>query len=167
MRIMPRKGFTLVELLVVIAIITIVSFVVIVTLNPAELLKQARDATRVSDVATIQSAVLLAQLNANGGSLGTPGTTYLSLIDPTATTTAGTDCSGVGLGGNSYHCAASSTYKNADGTGWIPVNFTQLSAGSPLAILPSDPINSLSSGCGENFYQYSTDGARFQIAAAP
>ncbi|MBI5221157.1 MAG: prepilin-type N-terminal cleavage/methylation domain-containing protein, partial [Candidatus Liptonbacteria bacterium] len=37
------KGFTLIELLVVIAIIAILAAVVILTLNPGQLLKQARD----------------------------------------------------------------------------------------------------------------------------
>jgi prepilin-type N-terminal cleavage/methylation domain-containing protein len=37
-------GFTLIELLVVIAILAIIAVVVILTLNPAELLRQSRDA---------------------------------------------------------------------------------------------------------------------------
>src|SRR3989338_2108717 len=48
------KGFTLIELLVVIAIIAVLAVAVILTLNPAELLKQARDSTRVSDMSTLK-----------------------------------------------------------------------------------------------------------------
>ena len=54
-----RSGFTLIELLVVIAIIAILSVVLILTLNPAELLRQARDSNRVSDLATLKSAISL------------------------------------------------------------------------------------------------------------
>ncbi|KKW47096.1 MAG: hypothetical protein UY99_C0042G0007, partial [Parcubacteria group bacterium GW2011_GWA1_59_11] len=43
-----RSSFTLIELLVVIAIVAILSAVVIITLNPAELLKQSRDSNRLS-----------------------------------------------------------------------------------------------------------------------
>ena len=54
-----QKGFTLIELLVVIAIIAILAVVVVLTLNPAELLRQARDSNRVSDFATMKSALSL------------------------------------------------------------------------------------------------------------
>ncbi|HEY4525527.1 MAG TPA: prepilin-type N-terminal cleavage/methylation domain-containing protein, partial [Candidatus Paceibacterota bacterium] len=45
-----RKSFTLIELLIVIAIVAILSTVVIITLNPAELLRQSRDSVRLSDL---------------------------------------------------------------------------------------------------------------------
>ena len=54
-----QKGFTLIELLIVIAIIAILAVVVVLTLNPAELLRQARDSNRISDFATIKSALSL------------------------------------------------------------------------------------------------------------
>lgn len=38
-----RKGFTLIELLIVIGILAVLATAVIMVLNPAELLKQARD----------------------------------------------------------------------------------------------------------------------------
>ena len=53
------KGFTLIELLIVIAIVAILSVVVILTLNPAELLKQTRDSNRISDLSTLKSALSL------------------------------------------------------------------------------------------------------------
>ncbi len=52
-----KKGFTLIELLVVIAIIAILSVVVILTLNPAELLRQSRDSNRISDLSVTKSAI--------------------------------------------------------------------------------------------------------------
>jgi prepilin-type N-terminal cleavage/methylation domain-containing protein len=161
-----RKAFTLIELLVVIAVIAILSVVVILTLNPAELLRQSRDANRLSDLATLTSAINLYNTDQGGSlnfSIGTSGITYLSIVDPTATSTAGTNCSGLGLSG-SYHCPASSTYRNVNGTGWIPVNFTQMSSGAPLSSLPIDTTNSTSS----NFYYcYVTNGTSFEIVANP
>ena len=50
---MHRKGFTLIELLIVIAVIAILAVIVVLTLNPAELLRQSRDADRLSDMATL------------------------------------------------------------------------------------------------------------------
>ena len=43
--------------MVVIAIIAILSVVVILTLNPAELLRQSRDSNRISDLSVTKSAI--------------------------------------------------------------------------------------------------------------
>jgi prepilin-type N-terminal cleavage/methylation domain-containing protein len=163
-----RRAFTLIELLVVIAIIAILSVVVILTLNPAELLRQSRDSNRLSDLATTQSAISLYntdQSGSSGYSLGSSTVTYLSTPDPAATTTAGTDCSGLGFpSGGAFHCAASSTFKKTDGTGWIPINLSTISSGAPLSNLPVDPINSTSSN---EYYTYQTNGTTFRLVAVP
>ena len=52
-----NKGFTLIELLIVIAIIATLAVVVFVALNPAQRLKDSRDARRTSDVDTILTAI--------------------------------------------------------------------------------------------------------------
>lgn len=166
MHALSRKAFTLIELLVVIAVIAILAVVVILVLNPSQLLAQGRDSTRLSDMVTITKAVNVYNSDKGGivgSSLGTPNVTYLSVPDPTATTTAGTNCAGLGFSG-AYHCAASSTYRKTNGTGWIPVNFASVTVGSPLGILPVDPINTTSSG---EYYQYKTDGTTFEITAVP
>jgi uncharacterized protein (TIGR02145 family)/prepilin-type N-terminal cleavage/methylation domain-containing protein len=166
MRVPARRAFTLIELLVVIAIIAILAVVVVLTLNPAALLQQARDSSRLTDMQTITGAINLYnedQGGTTGYSLGTPGVIYLSIPDPTATTTAGTNCSGLGLSGN-YHCAASSTYRKTNGTGWIPMNFSNVTISPPLSALPVDPTNTTSSG---EYYEYTTDGVNFEIASVP
>ncbi|HUC01619.1 MAG TPA: LamG-like jellyroll fold domain-containing protein [Candidatus Paceibacterota bacterium] len=165
-----RKAFTLIELLVVIAIIAILAVVVVLTLNPAELLRQSRDANRVSDMATLVSAVNLYNTDQSGGSgfnLGSPNTVYVSIADPSATSTAGDQCQGLGLvslpGNYSYHCAASSTYRQVNANGWIPVNFQGITAGTPLSSLPVDPTNNSSSRL---YYTYATNGTQFEVTAS-
>ena len=80
-----RGGFTLIELLIVIAIIAILAVAVVITLNPAEMLAQGRDANRLSDLSTFNSAMNLYNEDAGGSvSFGTAGTTYISIPDPTA-----------------------------------------------------------------------------------
>lgn len=158
-------AFTLIELLVVIAIIAILSVVVILTLNPAQLLMQSRDSDRISDMATLNSALGL--FAAQGGSpLGNSSTTYTSVPDPLATSTAGDQCQGLGLPalptGDIYQCEASSSYRNINGYGWIPVNFTSLAAGTPLSELPQDPTNQTSTGL---YYTYTTNGSQYQMTA--
>lgn len=51
------QGFTLVELLVVIAIIAILAAVVILIINPLELIHRSRDATRMKDLDNLVQAI--------------------------------------------------------------------------------------------------------------
>lgn len=150
-----KKGFTLIELLVVITILGVLATVIVVVLNPAELLKQARDSTRMSDLANLKAALQF--YLTESGSLDTAGKTYISIPD------SNSSCSGLSLPAGSWNCANSTNYKKTDGTGWIPVNLGSLSINSPLSALPVDPQNSVSA----SYYTYSTDGTGFLISAAP
>ena len=68
-----KKGFTLIELLVVIAIIALLSTLAVVSLNNAR--AKARDATRVSDIKQMQTALELYFADQQGypGAAATPG----------------------------------------------------------------------------------------------
>ncbi len=55
-----KKGFTLVELLVVVAILGILAAILILAINPAEAQRKSRDATRLSDMATVRESIDLA-----------------------------------------------------------------------------------------------------------
>ena len=156
-----NNAFTLIELLVVIAILGVLATAVVLVINPAELLKQGRDATRLSDLAALSSALSLFTTDQWSQSLGSSTVTYLSLPEPT---TAITDCSDLGFPAGYFHCAASSTYTKTDGTGWIPVNLNLISSGSPLSKLPVDPINSTSSNL---YYAYWSNGTSYKIMAFP
>ncbi len=160
-----RRGFTLIELLVVIAIVAVLAVVVVLVLNPAQLLQQARDSNRLSDLATINSALSYLKTDQPSASLGSASTSYISVLDQSATSTAGDQCQGLGLlslGSSSWHCAASSTYRASDGTGWIPAALSSVSYGTPLAQLPTDPTNVTSSGL---YYSYATDGTNYEVAS--
>lgn len=56
-KLLSSKGFTLIELLVVITILGILVTLTLVTINPAEAQKKARDTQRLKDMATLQSLV--------------------------------------------------------------------------------------------------------------
>jgi len=156
---------------VVIAIIAILAVVMVLTLNPAEMLRQSRDANRVSDTATITSALNLYTTDQSGASsfsLGNASDTYISAYDPSATSTAGDQCQGLGMmplntsTGQAWQCSPSSTYRNVNNTGWISVNLNKISAGPPIGNLPVDPTNQTSSGL---FYSYNTNGNQFEVTA--
>ena len=122
-----QKGFTLVELLVVIAIIAILAAVLVLIVNPAEILKEGRDATRLSDMANLQQA-----LNVAGQ---TTGFTY---------------CNAGATPADPNPCVFDSgtTGQEADGTGWVRANLsTQTLVKVPA--LPEDPSNT-----GSFIYKY-------------
>ena len=163
-----RSGFTLIELLVVIAIIAVLAVVVVLTLNPAGLLQESRDGNRLSDMATLNSAISYSLGDNSAESLGSPNTVYVSIPDPTATTTAGDQCQGLGLpslpAGWGYQCASSGTYRLTNGTGWIPVNLSNNTFGSSLAQLPIDSVNTTSTGL---YYTYVSNGTQWELLAQP
>src|SRR5680860_471628 len=81
-----KKGFTLLELLIVIGILAILSTTVILVINPAELLKKARDSQRISDLSTVKTAIAYYITEAADPSIGSAAYSY-SVV-------AGTTCSG-------------------------------------------------------------------------
>ncbi len=120
-----KKGFTLIELLIVIAILAILATTIAVVMNPAQMLKEARDSQRMSDLKSIQSALAL----------------YLvSVVDPSFSgndyCTKGT----TGYGPADTSCTER-TVITTDGNGWVDVNLDAIPTGSPLSALPLDPVN--------------------------
>lgn len=52
-----QRGLTLIELLVVIVIIGILAAVVMLAINPAEMMRRGRDSSRVQDLETVRKAI--------------------------------------------------------------------------------------------------------------
>ncbi len=138
-------GFTLIELLVVIAILAVLATAVIVILNPAELLKQSRDTIRLSDLAAIHSALALylSDVSPSSISLGTCSSTNARCTAAASTSHLATRSS----------CTLSAT-TTVTGSGWVDVDFADISSGSPLGVLPLDPVNSTT-----YFYDYGCNSA--------
>lgn len=130
-----QKGFTLIELLVVIAIVAVLATVVILTLNPAELLRQARDSNRISDAASLNSALSLYLADVATISLGTSANCYISVSSATSPANCGF------ASGLTYTMNAT-TGRAVNGTGWVPVNLSAIGSGAPIGQLPIDPKNS-------------------------
>jgi prepilin-type N-terminal cleavage/methylation domain-containing protein len=133
---MKEKGFTLIELLIVLALIAILATVLIVVIKPGQIFTRARDTQRSGDLRILSQALdaYLVELAANPD-LGWPTncatTVYFSVGSvpptgwPTPTSSSGT------------------TSRAVNGTGWVPLNFTQVSVLN-LPQLPLDPRNGVS-----------------------
>jgi hypothetical protein len=119
---------------------------VILTLNPAQLLRQARDSNRTQDLATLKSALSLYLADVASPSLGASSSHCYAHSSSTLTAcNTGTRFSTAGT-------VVTSTALTTAGSGWLPVNFTAISAGSPISSLPVDPVNSAT-----YFYAYRAD----------
>jgi prepilin-type N-terminal cleavage/methylation domain-containing protein len=149
-----KKSFTLIELLIVIAILALLMSIIIVTINPAELLKQTRDSKRISSLKTLNNALNIFQATRSSASIGTANVVYISIPDSSST------CANLGLptlpSGYAYACSTSANYRKTDGTGWIPVDFDSLDIGSPISSLSIDPTNTTSTGL---FFSYVVGGS--------
>lgn len=121
-----KKGFTLIELLIVIAILAVLATAVILVLNPAELIKQARDSTRISDMAALNSAIALFLSDQASSTWSTAINCTSGVLAPTSTASV---------------ACITNAITAVDGTGWVPINFNSITTGAPLGRLPIDPSN--------------------------
>ena len=98
-------------------------------LNPAERLRQARDASRIVDLRAVNDAVKF--YGVYGGLSYGSSLVLLRLLPDTALT--GNATSPVPIwdspalsGGWSYQCVSGANLRKVDGLGWIPVNLSGL-----------------------------------------
>jgi len=156
------KSFTLVELLIVIAILAVLAAAVVIVLNPAELLAQARDSQRISDLESLKKSVDIFIVDNPTVSLGTESRVYISLPDtasncPNLTATLPSLPSGW-----QYVCVTAANLRNTNGTGWVPINFNNIYGGSLIPYLPIDPQNDSSL---TKYYQYIPGTSTFELTA--
>lgn len=135
------RGFTLVELLIVIAIIVTLAAAVVLIINPLELNRKDRDASRLSDLASLHQAINVAS-----------ETTTVVGPEIFCTPPATAPCSG-----NSNDSGGS--VSDTDGKGWVKVDLS-VQKNVPMPLLPVDPLNNAT-----HFYRYSSDGSSWEIDA--
>ncbi|MGB9726724.1 MAG: type II secretion system protein [Minisyncoccia bacterium] len=134
-----KKGFTLLELLIVIGILAILSTTMVIVINPAEMLRKARDAQRISDLSTLKTALSYYLTEASSPSIGSTSLWYV-YAHP------GFSFAGACMG----RTATTTASQLINGTGWVPVDLSSLSGGAPISSYPIDPnpVN------GKRYYIY-------------
>lgn len=138
------KGFTLLELLIVIAILAILSVALVLILNPAETLRKSRDSQRMSDLATMKTAIGLYLTTVTTPVLD--GGTNTLCIGGTGNDTifySGTVTGGLEIGTTGFWLGSTTGTGVKGNDGWLPVDLGAISGGSPISNLPVDPINSI------------------------
>src|SRR3989338_6321540 len=133
-----KKGFTLLELLIVITILAILTLVVVLFINPVEILKKSRDVQRMSDLDITRTAINLYLQDSSSNTLG-GSTACTANVAPTAAAETGSVITGVKTslaytstgagyltfttGSATYYATSSPDF--ADNKGWIKgVDFT-------------------------------------------
>jgi len=124
-----------------------------------EMLRQGRDSTRMREIGTLHRSLSMFQIDRPIVPMGVPNTIYVSIPGD-----ALGNCVGLPLPppGWEYRCVSAANLRNINGTGWIPIDFTVMPRGSPLASLPVDPVNTVASGA---FYAFVTDGRTWTLAS--
>lgn len=154
-----RTAFTLIELLIVVGILAILAAVVLLSLNPIELINQARDSTRAAELKSLDKAIAFAVAQNSNIYLGSSSVIYTSLPDtsPTCYTyTTITPVLPILPAGWSYSCAPQANFRTVSGAGWVPVDLGSLAI-QPLETLPVDSINNPDKGL---YYTYITNSSR-------
>lgn len=156
-----RAGFTLIEVLMVVGIISVLAVALIITINPGEIFREARDSTRIRDMSALEEALSLYEADVwRDPQMGQSQRVYISIPDTSQSCSSHISALPNLPEGWSYRCVTEDNLYNIDGTGWIPVNLTDINLGSPISRLPVDPINDPEQGL---YYAYVT-GNSYAVA---
>ncbi|MCX7589509.1 MAG: type II secretion system GspH family protein [Patescibacteria group bacterium] len=160
-----HKAFTLVEILIVVGIIAILFSAIVFVLNPVEVLKNSRDSQRLNDLSTLNRAINYIQANESNKFLGQNKVVYVSLPDESLSSGQTSTCSNFNLpslpSGYSYQCVSKYDLKKNNGSGWLPIDFSNQPA-FKISTLPIDPQNNI-----DYYYLYSFNpqNNKFEINA--
>lgn len=137
-----KKGFTLIELLIVIGILAVLGTVAVLVINPGELLAQARDSQRISDLGTVYAALGLyvSTVGSFDVASGTADTQCVSSVNTQVASCIGRYTSD-GTPPTTSSSPSAANLRKVEGSGWVAAGLSDVPGGTPLSILPIDPTN--------------------------
>jgi prepilin-type N-terminal cleavage/methylation domain-containing protein len=139
-----QKGFTLIELLIVLAIIAILAAILIVIINPAQIMSRGRDTQRQGDLRNLSAAVdiLIAEMSISNLTINWPsrGSCTSSSATGNIYFSINTTTSPDGWPAVVADTATGTTSTDINGNGWVPLDFSQIPSLN-LGQLPVDPLN--------------------------
>lgn len=77
-----QGGFTLLELVMVVTLLTILTALLLIVINPAEMARRGRDATRFQDIENVRKAIALVTAQQEGNLPGNGGLFTGSTLNP-------------------------------------------------------------------------------------
>ncbi len=137
-----KSRFSFLEIFFVVLIVSILGYVVVSVLSPAEIIRQSRDGQRMVELVDLSQAISLEKANLGSGNFGLLKTVYISVPAESS------DCDYLSSNpmhlpelpvGWDYHCVSAASLRNVDGTGWVPLNLSNEMAS--FKVLPIDPVN--------------------------
>ena len=137
-----KRGFTLIELLIVIGVLAVLATVTVLVLNPAELFRQARDSQRIADLNALKDGINLYLTTVTSTNLqdGTVAFSCASNFTSDKPSVSNPFVGGTPVGAAAaYTQVSNSATTSVAGSGWVRVNFSSITLGSPISVLPVDP----------------------------
>ena len=162
---MKKLGYSLVELTVVITLILFLLGAVLRSVDTLKTKSLSRDTERIAQIDKLAKTLHLILMENPKIFIGSSSIVYLSLPMRSPTTNCQVDYPNLPdlPSGWQYYCADINTYLKTDGSGWLPVNFSNISQ-IKLEGLPTDPLNN-----EQNFFAYVADNNKkeFEFLVIP
>ncbi|MFH1759385.1 MAG: hypothetical protein ABH822_02385, partial [Patescibacteria group bacterium] len=165
-----RKYYGLIfQSVITLVTVSVIGSTLAITINPIEFVRFQRDRQRVNDLNRLNEIIKFIEANIPQAIHTEKNVIYTSLPDEDPQCASWRERGLMPLGSIfSYHCASPESYRNTNGTGWVPVDFRVLDelkdfhdfAQAAFEQLPIDPSNGkqgIDPESGEEtlfFYQY-------------
>jgi type II secretory pathway pseudopilin PulG len=172
-----KKGFTYVELLVVLGLVPVVAGILSGVFKVQNYFKTQRDLQRFQDLNLLNSALNFYFKSATSVDPDGPNLSDRGIDEATPTVFISVPTENVSQDKQFGTCfyypnnnvysvyqANKNNYQNINGSGWIPINFTEVNYPA-LSNLPVDPVNSLESGL-YYMYAFRRKPLQYEISAA-
>ncbi len=166
-----KKGFTYIELLLVLFLIIVIGVIVFGVIRVQTYFSRSRDIQRLNDLQVLFSAIQLYINSTSSPDLDGPNYFWRGVDEPWATIFISVPIEREGAGTSTCFYnkpfvivqADFNNYKNINGKGWLPINFSEILS-LPFSSLPVDPLNNYQKGF-YYAYAFQRNPIQFELSA--